>query len=167
MQSTDWAKAYYLDASALVRLIADDPDDAPGRDILRKYCREHPSKLATSHCVSEALSVFKWKSLHKKISQNQYLKCVQDFIRTVIGGALEIDEVPLLSPTLFTEAERLIKKHNIDFIDCLQIVTILHGRYSVLGPNSKSILITADHKLALAARAEGAKVWEFTCEAVP
>lgn len=95
------------------------------------------------------------------------MKCVRDFMRTVIGGDLEIDEVPLLSPRLFIEAERLIKKHNIDFIDCLQIVTILHGQYSVLGPNSKSLLITADHGLALAARAEHANVWEFTCEPAP
>ena len=66
-----------------------------------------------------------------------------------------------------TEAERLIKQHKIDFLDCFQIVTILHGKFRVLGPDSKSILITADRALAKAARAEGARVWECTSEPPP
>ena len=43
-------------------------------------------------------------------------------------------------------------------------MTILHGQFRQLGPPSKSILITADRGLALAARAEGARVWECTSE---
>jgi hypothetical protein len=46
-------------------------------------------------------------------------------------------------------------------------VTILHGRFRELGPNSQSILITADRDLAKAARAEGAKVWDCTTEPAP
>jgi len=160
-------KAHYLDASALVKLVADDAAEEPGRDALRKYYRDHASRYATSYSVTEALSAFKRKFLHRQIDQNDYIKYVKYFINDVIGGNLEIDEVDILRPIVMNEAERLIKKHDIDFLDVFQIVTILHGKFHVLGPDSKSILITADKDLAKAARAEGARVWECTSEPAP
>ena len=92
---------------------------------------------------------------------------LQRFIRQFLGGNLRKDEVPILSPVVMSEAERLIKKYKIDFLDCFQIVTIMHGQFHVLGPNSQSILITADEGLAVAARAEGARVWECRTEPAP
>jgi predicted nucleic acid-binding protein len=160
-------KAHYLDASALVKLVADDQDEEPGRDILRKYYREHSNRYATSYSVSEALSAFKSKFLRGRIAESQYIKYVQDFIRTVVGANLQIDEVSILAPVVHQEAERLIKTYKIDFLDCFQIVTILHGRFRHLGPESKSILITGDRDLAKAARAEGPGVWECTSEPAP
>ncbi len=162
-----FVKAHYLDASALVKLVADDPDEARGRDVVRKYYREHSNMYATSYCVTEGLSAFKLKFLRKHIAENQYIEYVRDFIRTVIGANLQTDDVPILSSVVFSEAERLTKTHKIDFIDCFQVVTILRGRFHVLGPESKSILITGDRELAKAARAEGAKVWECTSEPAP
>jgi len=88
---------------------------------------------------------------------------VQDFIRTIIGANLQIDEVPILSAKILSAAERLIKTYRIDFLDCLQIVTIMQGQFRLGGPNSQSILITADRGLEKAAP-EGAKVWECTSE---
>ena len=75
--------------------------------------------------------------------------------------------MPILSPKLLTEADRLIKQYNLDFTDCIQIVTVLHGQYSILIGDSQSILITADRDLAKAARSEGARVWECTSEPWP
>lgn len=160
-------KAHYLDASALVKLVADDPDEEPGREVLRQYYRDHSNRYATSYCVTEAFSAFKSKFLRKRIPEAQYITYVQDFIRTVIGANLQIDEVSILSPDVRKEAERLIQTHKIDFLDCFQIVTILRGRFRHSGPESKSILITADHGLARAARAEGVRVWECTTESAP
>jgi predicted nucleic acid-binding protein len=162
-----WCKSHYLDASALVKLVADDSDEEPGRKALRDYHKANiASVYATSYSVAETLSVFKRKSLHKKISQEQYLKYVQDFLRTVIGRKnLRIDEVPILS--VYSKAERLIKTYKIDFLDCLQIVTIMEGYFRHMVSDSQSILITADRDLAKAARAEGAKVWECTSEEAP
>jgi predicted nucleic acid-binding protein len=159
--------AHYLDASALVKLVADDPSEEPGRDVLREYYRGHANMYATSYCVAETFSVFKRKFLQKQIAEDRYIKYVRDFIRTVIGANLQIDEVPILSPIAFSEAERLIQTHTIDFIDCFQIVTILHGQFQHLIEESKSVLITADRELAKAARGEGAKVWECTSEPPP
>jgi len=163
-------KAHYLDASALVKLVADDPAEEPGRVALRKYYYEQPSRYATSYSVTEALSAFKRKFMRKEIGEDEYIKYVKDFISVVIGGSLRIDEVDVLKPSVMREAERLIKKHKkhkIDFLDCFQIVTILRGKFHVLSSESKSILITADRDLANAARAEGARVWECTTEPAP
>jgi len=161
-------KPHYLDASALVKLVADDIDERPGRDLLRKYYWSHTSSVyATSYCVGETLSVFKTKLGRGRINQVQYLKYLQDFRVKILGCNLREDEVPILSPIVSTETDRLIRMYNLDFVDCFQIVTMRHGKYRVLGPNSQSILITADRDLAKAARAEGAKVWECTSEPPP
>jgi hypothetical protein len=48
-------KVHYFDASALVKLVADDIDEAPGRDVLRKYFRQHAHPgYTTSFCIAEA-----------------------------------------------------------------------------------------------------------------
>lgn len=160
-------KAHYLDASALVKLVADDADEEPGRDALRTYYYSHASRYATSYCVTEAFSAFKLKFLRNQISEADYVRYVRTFIQRIIGGNLQIDEVEILKPIVFREAERLIKKYKIDFIDCFQIVTVLHGQYRVLVDESQSMLITADRELAKAARGEGARVWECTSEPAP
>jgi predicted nucleic acid-binding protein len=167
MQTGYSVRAHYFDASALVKLVADDSDEEPGREVLRKYYRDHSNRYATSYCVTEALSAFKTKYLRKKITQSEYIRYVKEFLRLVIGANLEIDEVHILTPIVRTEAERLIQTHGIDFLDCFQIVTIMQGRFRHLVDRSQSILITADRALAEAARAEGARVWECTSEPAP
>ncbi len=167
MQPGYSVKAHYFDASALVKLVADDPDEEPGRDVLRQYYRNHSNRYATSYCVTEALSAFKSKFLRKRIPEDQYIKYVQEFIRTVLGANLQIDEISILSPDVRTEAQRLIQTYKIDFLDCFQIVTVLRGRFRYMVAESQSILITADRGLAKAARAEGARVWECTSEPAP
>jgi hypothetical protein len=122
---------------------------------------------ATSYCVTETFSAFKIKFLKHRVTQDQYVKYILEFRRVILGANLRIDDVPILSAIVSAEAERLIKTHRIDFLDCFQIVTIMRGRFAALGPNSKSILITADRGLAKAAREEGAKVWECTTEPAP
>lgn len=165
----DWCKPHYLDASALVKLVAEDPDEESGRDAFRKYYWSHTASLyATSYCFTEALSVFKGKYLHHKITEDQYIECVRKFIRLTVGANLRVgNEVSILLPEVADEAERLIKAHKIDFLDAFQLVTILHGPFQVLGPNSKSILITADEGLAKAARAENVRVWQCRTEPAP
>lgn len=161
-------KVHYLDASALVKLVADDPDDFPGRDALRNYYWMHTASMyATSYCIAETLSVFKRKQLRGTITKEEYVHYCKTFITRTIGANLRIDEVNILSPTMLQEGQRLFEKHGIDYIDALQIVTVLHGQFKVLAADSKTVLITADRALAIAARAEGARVWECTSEDPP
>ncbi|MBI3895757.1 MAG: type II toxin-antitoxin system VapC family toxin [Acidobacteria bacterium] len=160
-------KVHYLDASALVKLVADDSDEEPGRTAVRKYYETHTSMMTTSHCFLEALSVFKNKFLRGRISKDEYVNDVMTFINRTVGWKLEIEEIPILSDKLLSEAVTRIKKYDLDFVDCVQIVTILHGKYKIFCGDSKSVLITADRELAKVARAEGLRVWECTSEPPP
>jgi predicted nucleic acid-binding protein len=160
-------KVHYFDASALVKLVADDADEEPGREVLRKYHRQHAHPgYTTSFCIAEAFGALKSKFLRHKISRAQYLKFVRDLIR-VTGNTFQIDELPILDPMVGREFERLAAKYSINFVDCLQIVTVEKGKFRIFEGPSKTILITADHDLAKAARAEGARVWECSSEDPP
>ena len=160
-------KVHYFDASALVKLVADDPDEELGRAALRKYHTEHAHPgYTTSFCIAEAFGALKTKFLRKKISQAQYLKCVKELI-LVTGNTFQIDEMPILDPEVRSEFERLSKSYRLDFVDCLQIITILKGKFRIFAGPSQSVLITADRELAKAARTEGARVWECSSEDPP
>jgi predicted nucleic acid-binding protein len=160
-------KVHYFDASALVKLVADDPDEEPGRIALRKYHNQHAHPgYTTSFCIAEAFGALKSKFLRRKISQVQYLQSVKDLIR-ITGNTFQIDELRILDPIVNDEFQRLSTKYRLDFVDCLQIVTILKGQFRIFEGPSKSILITADRDLAKAARAEGARVWECSSENPP
>jgi predicted nucleic acid-binding protein len=161
-------KCHYLDASALVKLVAEDAHEIQGREVLRNYYWTHTASMyATSYCIAETFSVFKRKQLQGTISGTEYIEYVKKFLHRLIGANLRVDEVSILSPQLFAEGERFFNQYGIDFIDALQIVTVLHGQFKIFAADSKTILITADKGLANAARAEGARVWECTSEPAP
>ncbi len=160
-------KAHYFDASALVKLVADDPDEEPGRDAVRDYYKNRSSLYATSYSVTEALSALKLKFVRKRISREQYIESVDRFLSATVGSSLQIDEVDIFAPGMLSEAQRLIRVHGIDFLDGFQVVTVLRGHSSKMVGESKTLFITADRALAVAARAEGVRVWECTSEPAP
>jgi hypothetical protein len=87
-------KVHYFDASALVKLAADDADDEPGRDVLRKYHNEHAHPgYTTSFCVAEAFGALKNKFIRRRIDQAEYLRYVRKLI-LIIGNTFKIDELP-------------------------------------------------------------------------
>ena len=148
------------------------PNDAPQfaawlEDFFSAYYRNRPLMYTSSFCVAECFSAFKLKFLRGKITREQYLSYIYEFYRLGVGSKPQIDDIEMLNPEFRSEAERLINVHGIDFIDAVQIVTLLKGRYQHLVEGSRSILITADRSLAKAARAEGARVWECTTEPRP
>ena len=169
-------KVCYLDASALVKLVADDRDEEPGREAVREYYHSNANMKATPYCVAETLSVFKRKHLTNKISRKEYKNCIKTFLHKIIGANLSIEEpefpeykefgsrkLPILK--LLSKAEEFLDVNaNLDFIDCIQLADLMHGRYSRL---QSLFLITADKNLAKAARSKGISVWECTSEPPP
>jgi predicted nucleic acid-binding protein len=161
-------KASYFDTSALVKLVSDDQSEEPSREAVRKYHWSHiASVYATPYCVAETFGVSKRKFLRGQVTNEQYFKDIHTLISRFLGCNLRQDQMSVLSPVVFSETERLVNQHGIDFVDCLQIVTLIHGQFSKLGPNAKSLLITADAELAKVARAERARVWEYRTETAP
>ncbi len=62
-------KAFWLDASALVKLISNEP----GTDILRRLIRRSPRLETNWLCVAEAYSALKRRCLkERRVSQSLY-----------------------------------------------------------------------------------------------
>jgi predicted nucleic acid-binding protein len=158
-----WVKCYYLDASALVKLVVDEPDGKPLRAFIQRSTNLH----ATDLCVGEALGVLKGKWQRGAISEALYFAATRRLIIDAWGGRIKRDSVELFDPGKHAEVEAMAKKHSLDLSDALQLVTILKGTYSKLGPNSASVLITADAGLAKAAAAETIRAWNCIADLAP
>ena len=159
---TTWAKARYLDASALVKIFVDEDHS----DRVRDFFRTRSSIAATSICIAETLGVIKAKWVHKRVSEDCYFAATKALLIATWGGKIETDSVDLFTPAGQVAVESLARRHGLDLSDALQVETILRGRYSHLGPNSKTVLVTADARLGRAAAAEGILVWNC-CEGDP
>ena len=144
-------KAHYLDASCLVKLVVREV----GSPEVLEFFNSHTSFYTTAICIAEALNVLKRKWNRNEISIDDYYSATH----ALVFGKVEIDEIELANPFVYREVESVAKKHELDLSDALQLVTILKGRYSVLGPDSASVLITADESLAEAATSEGIRTW--------
>lgn len=153
--SDQWAKARYLDASALVKLVIEEGDC----HFVREFFRQNGHFCATALCLAEALGVIKGKWDHNRLTKEQYFAATRSLIIDAWGKKIEVDNINLFTPQGHSSVEMIANKHSLDLSDALQLVTILHGRYSVLGPNSASVLVTADGRLAAAASLEGVRVW--------
>jgi predicted nucleic acid-binding protein len=156
----------YLDASAAVKLVLDEP----GSDNLRNYFDEHSGFQITSLCFSEALSVLKSKWQRKRISMKDYFDKCYLLLAYVRGKpkSIHVDDIQLSDLSVFTETEQIAKRYDLDFSDALQLVTIKQRLgLGMLGGRSKPLLITADGPLACAAEREGIRVWNCLAQATP
>ena len=158
-----WRRIHYLDASALVKLVVDEDDHEP----VRQFFRANANFAATSLCVVEALGVIKAKWTHNRITEEEYFQATRWLVANASGKRIEVNDIGLFTFEGLSSVEALAKKHALDLSDALQLDTILRGRYAHLGPNSASVLITADKKLAVAAEAEGIPVWNCIAAALP
>lgn len=161
-------RTHYLDASALVKLvIAEDHAEK-----LRAYCGR--ALLATtSLCFGEALGVLKGKWEHGHLTQEGYLAACEDLFARVRNGSLEIEDVSLLwgdrqeLRANYEKIEKLARKYSLDISDALQLLTLRSGTYSRLESTARASLVTADCKLARAAKAEGMPAWDCVHDAAP
>jgi len=150
--------ARYLDASALAKLILlDCSDEEPGRQVLLDYFNNKSGQFYTTPtCFAETIGV-----IDKKLSQKPFKRkeAYEKLNEMVWGNSVKLDDVKPKCADIFDEAKRIFETYNLGFSDTMQIVTIMHGNFSPFCAGSQSILITADKKLANAAREEGADAW--------
>lgn len=160
---TVWIKGRFFDASALVKLAVDEPHSDKVREFVNQRTNLHTNFI----CYAEAFGALKLKWMKSKgaITFETYFAMVRRLISGV-RNRFEFDEMELLSPTVQGDIERLGNDHKLDLSDALQLVTILTGTYSHLGPHSATVLVTADFGLAEAARQNGVRVWRVD-EPVP
>ena len=151
-------KINYLDASAAVRLVLNEP----GSDDLRKYfdAEDSGSFHIMSLCLAEALGVLKRKwHPEQTISMKDYFDKCYLLLALVRGKPklIHLDDTYLSDLNVFTATEKIAKRYALDLSDALQLVTIKQ-RFGKLKP--KPLLITADSALAAAAQKEDISVWK-------
>jgi predicted nucleic acid-binding protein len=152
-----------LDASALVKLVIDEGDHI----LVRDFYYKHPNCHATLPCLMEALGAIKAKWVHKHISHEAYLKATRQLVIDAWGKKIRPDNVDLFTPEGLNAVEAFAKKHNLDLSDALQLETLINGTFKHFADDSRPILITADEKLAEAAKREGIRVWNCSKEPAP
>jgi predicted nucleic acid-binding protein len=166
-------RIHYLDASAIVKLILDEPGSAE----LRQYFGQETFFTATSLCFAEALGVLKAKRFYQKcISDEEYFYGCDQLMAYVSDDIIEMEDIEIKDRSVFNEVEKLTRKHNegkpkdqtIDISDAFQIVSVKRNYFSQFeNTDSKPILITGDRSLAEAARNEGLRVWYCVDEPPP
>ncbi|MBU0730253.1 MAG: type II toxin-antitoxin system VapC family toxin [Proteobacteria bacterium] len=142
--------AYYLDASALIKLYISEKRS----EIVNKLVAKQSQIYTTTLCVAEALRVFKRVHLVKQKPPNTkaYANCCLDLISTINDENIIIDDQSFLDRETYEETEKLILKYEIDLSDMLQILSIkssLPQRSEI-----KTFLITDDEGLFCAAKCE-------------
>lgn len=160
----DAVRANCFDASALLKLYVSEE----GSDILREYWRRESTKFTTSLCFYETLSLLKVYHFYRKtINLETYKKATLDLCSWFAAASENIRELPFLSPEVFFSAQKKAELYKLDLSDAFQLLSVKEGFFSRMSGESKTILVTADKKLAKAARSEGLRVWNLLEEPVP
>lgn len=152
-------KVKFLDTSALMKLFLDE--EGSGR--LRDYYNNHVNFCCAEMIFYEAMNVLKSR-LFKNNKKSQYFESIEKLKimgwGLTIEGKLEIETIHIFTDhDVFKEVYGMAMKYDIDLADAIQIYAILKGKYSFLGPESKTVLITADKKLEEAALDNKIRVW--------
>lgn len=156
-------RTHYLDASAIIKLLIDEDGSAA----VHSYLDSHATRVTTPLCFAETLGVLKAKQVHGHISREQYLAACEELMAHIRGQTITIEDVGFTERAMFDEVEILCQKHALDLSDACQLLTLRSGQLSSLEGDSRPILVTADKKLAAAARNEGLRAWDCMHEAAP
>ncbi len=159
MSNLTYGTIYFLDASALVKLVLLEE----GSGVLKSFVERAGPFYTTSLCFGEALGVIKSRRFrrHPEIDQAAYIRATHYLRSQLVSGIFKIQEADLIDNAVFFQAADLSDKYGIDLSDALQILTV--ARSHTVG----ATLITADEGLARAARAEGHTVWDCQRESPP
>ncbi len=159
----DSQRVYYLDASVLFKLAVKES----GSEVVEKYMTAEPTSIfyATSLCFAEALGILRSTYFHKGIDQETYSKA-GDILRGYVGDRIALADMDISDSEVFWEVEKTAKRCGLDIADAYEIVTVKKD-YFVRFPEIQPILVTADSRLAEAARKEGLKVWDCLKEKMP
>ena len=153
---TSALRPYYLDASILVKLVADEPESTAVRTYV--FSSDRSWRICTSFCFIEAFGALKLKNKRKKLSDNGYVAGCRKLLRLAREEKIKIVEVAISSDSTFAEGERLVSAYAIDFLDAFQLVSVKTS-WPQLATPSQPILVTADGDLAKAAEREGIGYW--------
>ncbi len=152
-----------FDASALVKLYVDEPRS----DILRKYFYSESSKYTTPFCFFETLSILKGRKNREQLSEDGYFRATFELVAWFGSFSEKLPDVKLTSSNGLKHTQEIANRYSLDLSDAFQILSVKDGYFSAMCDGSKTILVTADEKLAAAARSENLRVWDILNEPPP
>ncbi len=156
---------YYLDTSALVKLILYPDVKEKGSDAIDNFRKANAGFYTLDLCIGEALNVFKRKTFSKGESKqinfpDGYLSVISRLlIRIQPKHTLKLIKTSPLTYPMNIEIAKLIKAYRIDFVDAI----VIHEALS----KNNSLLITADKNMEKAANAYKQKVWNCVTSQAP
>jgi predicted nucleic acid-binding protein len=158
-------RANCFDASALVKVFSEEDYS----DIVRDYfSNKAPTRYTTPFCFYEALSVLKVKWLYRGlIGESAYRDSAFRLTAWYAGSLTSTRDVDFHDAVVFGKVRSMAEKHSIDLSDAFQIVSVKFGYFSHFIEESKTLLVTADKKLAAIAREEDIRAWYFPTEPIP
>jgi predicted nucleic acid-binding protein len=157
-------RANCFDASALVKVWVDEADCGPAR---LYFNTQSPTKYTTPFCYFETLSAMKLKWLRGLISREVYLNAAYAMTVWFQANNRKMKDIDFTHPPTFLRAKAIVERYEIDLSDAFQILSIKEGYFSPLANDSKTLLVTADEKLAKAAIAEGLDAWYCLSGPIP
>ena len=158
-------RANFFDASALVKVFANESDGSSLRDY---WNSRSPTKHTTPFCFYEALSILKGKWVNRQeLTKEQYLESSFRLWAWFNGATRHAKDVDLHDVQTFFKVKEVAERHSLDLSDALQIISVKDGYFSALINDSRTVLVTADKALSVAARAEGLRVWYCVDEQEP
>jgi predicted nucleic acid-binding protein len=161
--TSDYARAVFFDASALVKLYVPEPKSHE----VKAFFSSEPTKFTTTFCFYEAMSIMKSKWKKSLITQDEYLEsCFR--LAAWFGHNDRYNRNPdLTDAKTLCDARDLAKSHGLDMSDALQLLTVRDGTYSSFGEGSRTVFVTADRELARVAKEIGLKTWNVLDEPAP
>jgi predicted nucleic acid-binding protein len=164
MLGPDSLRPHFLDASALVKLVAPEP----GSDGFRKYFQTNSWFVTSPLCIAEALGVLKRHWQRDTLTDERYYAGAWELLFSYRdGGRIQLAPEHLGQPEAFVSARQLSATYALDLSDALQLHLLLHGSLASYCEGSQAVLVSADRALTNAARAEGLLAWDILTEASP
>jgi predicted nucleic acid-binding protein len=152
----------WFDASVLIKLYVKEEKS----EVVRDYWNHQTNKFTTSICLYETFRLLKIK--RNKLGNTDYLNATLDlcswFAEVVSKNSSEPN---FLSAKVFFKAHQVSERHGLDLSDALQLLSMKAGFGAVAHGQSRPLLISADKRLAKAARTENLRVWEVLKEPRP
>ena len=159
-------RAYYFDASVLVKLVVEET----ASDTVRGFFEAHTSYVTTSLCVSEAFGALKSKYVHKELPLKEYVDACYGLVAEVFmkPGRFDIEDLGLGELGVFRDVGQVMVKYpKLDLSDALLLRTVQVGRFGGFCGDARPVLLTGDRELADAAEAEQMVCWDVCRQPSP
>lgn len=162
-------KTCFIDTSAFIKLYLYENGSKELHEFLGS---SRIVKYTMTYCIGEFFGIIKAKLKRREICNDKYLSISDNLMADLRNNKYQLEQSDITNFDIFNKVESFCKNHdNFDIVDSLQLITLTEGFFSTLWDGksnvSKPLFITADSKLAKAARNEGLNVWECNKDKYP